>query len=355
VFALFALALTAMAQDAQPITTLKLNSKLVLVPAQIQTKSGEFIYALKPEQFTLEDNGVPQAIKLDDDVDALGLSLAVVVQCSRKAYLQFDRMHGLPALIDELTGGANDEVAFISYGTEIERLTGFTRDEKKIDQAYQDLQPCDDEKDARTLDAVEDAVRLLAKAPVTNRHAILLISETRDHGSKLPTAQVVADLNRNNVVVDAVSFNPGKEEALTTLKYLLSGNAPAPNPKEFLQLLVNAVRRNIPNALANASAGEFHSFNSQKKFEKRVGALSNKVHNYYLISFQQSPTAEPGLHRLKLKVPDYPDAKIRSREVYYAGDDPVPAVTETDLPDDKLDDKPDDTKPATPKPVPPPK
>ncbi len=318
---------TAAAQDAQPTTTLQLSSKLVLVPAQVQTKSGQMIYALTPGQFHLEDNGVPQAIKLDEDTDTLGLSLVVVVQCSRKAYEQFDNMRGLATLVDELTGGPSDEVAMVSYGTEIELLTSFTRDEKKITQAYQDLQPCDDEKDAKTLDAVEYADKLFAKVPPTNRHAILLIGETRDHGSTTHTGTVVADLNRTNVVVDSVSYNPGKDDLLDML------HGVAPNPKEFFMLLVNAVRRNIPHTLASMSGGEYTNFNSQKKFERGVQRLTNRIHNYYLLSFQQSPTAEPGLHRLTLTVPDHIDARIRSRLFYYAGDAPPPDVPEDDKPD----------------------
>jgi VWFA-related protein len=332
-------AVAAKAQDEQPTTTLQLSSKLVLVPAQVQTKSGEMIYGLTPEQFKLEDDGVQQQIKLDEDTDALGLSLVVVVECSRKSYQQFDNMRGLPALVDELTGGPNDEVAMISYGTEIEQLTGFTKSEKKIAQAYTDLQPCDDEKDAMTLDAVEAADKLFAKAPATNRHAILLIGETRDHGSKVRTAQVVADLNRTNVVVDAVSFNPGKDDLLGML------HGDAPNPKEFLMLVVNAVRKNVPHSLADASGGEYTNFNSQRKFEKGMGRLQNKIHNYYLLSFQEPATAEPGLHRLKLTVPDHSDAKLRYRLMYYAGDASVP-----DVPEDKADEPETPAKPTPPPP-----
>ncbi len=65
--------------------TLKTQSNVVLVPTTVQTKHGEMIYELKPEQFVVEDNGVPQTVHLDEDTDSLGLSLVVVVQCSRAA------------------------------------------------------------------------------------------------------------------------------------------------------------------------------------------------------------------------------------------------------------------------------
>ena len=91
---------------------------------------------------------------------------------------------------------------------------------------------------------------------------------------------------------------------------------------------MNAVRKNVPQALSTLTGGLYSNFNSKKKFELGVQGLTNKIHNYYLLSFQQAPDAVPGLHRLELKVPDYPDAKIRSRLTYYAGDEKPPEVPE---------------------------
>src|SRR3984893_9603368 len=71
--------------------TLRTQSNIVLVPTTVETKHGEIIYALKPDQFVVEDNGVPQTIHLDEDTDSLGLSLVVVVQCSRSAGYEFPK------------------------------------------------------------------------------------------------------------------------------------------------------------------------------------------------------------------------------------------------------------------------
>src|SRR3981189_3920153 len=84
--------------------TLKTQSNIVLVPATVQTKHGEIIYALKPEQFVVEDNGVPQTIHLDEDTDSLGLSLVVVVQCSRAAVMEFAKLRGLATMVDAEAG-----------------------------------------------------------------------------------------------------------------------------------------------------------------------------------------------------------------------------------------------------------
>src|SRR5260370_32720748 len=115
------LPIVALAQDNQPYT-LKTQSNVVLVPTTVQTKHGEMLYALKPEQFVVEDNGVPQAIHLDEDTDSLGLSLVVAVQCSRAAVMEFAKLRGLAAMVDSIAGDAPREVAIVSYGSQPQLL-----------------------------------------------------------------------------------------------------------------------------------------------------------------------------------------------------------------------------------------
>ena len=331
--------------------TLRSTANLVLVPTQVETHHGDLLYTLRPDQFILEDNGIPQTIRVDDDPESLGLSLVVVVQCSRSAFRDFAAMRGLPALVDSLAGGAPHQIALVSYGTEVELLAPLTDSDRKLATGFSNLQPCDDEKDARTLDAVDYARTLLEAVPASsrNRRAILLIGETRDHGSHIKPAQVIAALGRANTVVDSVSFTPGAQDLLTLLKSL-AAFGPAPSPKEAVLLVVNALRRNIPSTLAGVTGGQFTTFNSQKGFEQRVSRLANRIHNYYLLSFQPTTPGgappSPGLHRLTIRVPDYPDAKLRYRLTYYYGEAPPP-----DLPDTQ---DPPEAPPATPPPTPPP-
>src|SRR5271156_3398154 len=80
--------------------TLKTQSNIVLVPTTVENKHGDVLYTLKQDQFVVEDNGVPQIIHLDEDTDSLGLSLVVVVQCSRSAGYEFPKLNGLGTMID---------------------------------------------------------------------------------------------------------------------------------------------------------------------------------------------------------------------------------------------------------------
>ena len=311
------LAQTPLATDDQSYT-LKTQSNVVLVPTTVQTKHGEMIYELKPEQFVVEDNGVPQNVHVDEDTDSLGLSLVVVVQCSRAAGYEYPKLGGLGAMIDGIAGDAPREVAIVTYGSAPLLLGKFSNSVDAMARALAQLEPCDD-PEASTLDAVAYATRLLEARQNHYRHAILLISETRDHGSTAKPAEVVAALGRTNTVVDSVAFGPGKTEVMSDLKY--GGGS---GPIGLLVMAVNALKKNAAHELAALSGGEYINFTTQKGFDEGLHQLSNHVHNYYLLSFQPHAEAngEPasGMHRIRVRIPDYPDARVRFRESYFAGE-----------------------------------
>ena len=303
------------APSQQPYT-LRTESNIVLMPTQVETKHGEILYGLKAEQFIVEDNGIPQLVHVDEDTDSLGLSLVVAVQCSRSAVMEFAKLQGLGTMIDAIAGGAPREVALVRYGAGTELLGGFSSDPDKLGVALNDLQPCDDSA-ATTLDAVAYSTSLLEGRVNHYRHAILLISETRDHGSKVRPSKVIADLGRTNTVVDSVAFSPGKNESMASLLH----GQPGPGYVGLLIMAVESLKKNVPKTLASLSGGEYQTFTSQKGFDSSLHQLSNHIHNYYLLSFQANTDAlaAPGLHSLRVKVPDYSDARIRSRESYYSG------------------------------------
>ncbi|HEY0162422.1 MAG TPA: VWA domain-containing protein [Edaphobacter sp.] len=327
---LLLMAVPAMAQQ-QPAPapndeayTLRTQANVVLVPATVRTKQGEVIYALKADQFVVEDNGVAQKIRLDDDTDALGLTLVVLVQCSRSAVMEYARIAGLASMIDDIAGGAPRQVAVASYGKEATLLGDFSAKHEETAEALGQIEPCDD-SEAATFDAVGWASSLLDEHKDHNRHAILLISETRDHGSRKKPAEVIASLGKTNTVVDAVSFSPGKTEILNDLRYGGGGGV-----VPLIVMAVNAAKKNASKTLAQLSGGDYINFTTQKGFDNGLHQLSNRIHNYYLLSFQ--PQAGPdgkladGLHSIRVRVPDYPDAKIGARESYFSGSlDSIPA------------------------------
>ena len=304
---------------AQPYT-LQAGTRIVLVPSTVSIK-GQIVYGLKANQFQITDNGVPQPVTLDEDAEGLGLSLVVVVQCSRMAMMEYSKIEGLPTLVESLVGGAPHEVALVRYGSQPELVQPFTKFQDKLETAMAHMGPCEDGA-AASRDAVSYASSILENRNPRNRHAVLLIGEALDHGSKVKEKDLIAQLGRSNTVVDAVSYFPGKNETLEDLKHFSGGRGPLGT----LMQMIDGMKKNTGKALAQLSGGDYIDFRTRKGFDQGIAQLTNRVHNYYLLSFPIPRGAEGGLHEIRVTVPEYPNAEIRARRNYYAGDLVVPEL-----------------------------
>ena len=313
--------LCAVAQVPAPGTpTITVQSQLVLVPTEVRTKKGDTIYGLQADDFTIEADGVPQRVRLDESGAPVPLSLVVLVQCSRTAFREGPKIKGLSTMVDAIVGGAPAQVAVVDFGAQLEMLTNLTADPDQREKAFAELQPCDDDPGDSIFDAVAFANRLLDHHHATGRRVILLVSETRDHGSKEKPADVIAGLNRSNTVVDAVSFSPGRESLLEDLK---SSDGATGGVIGLALTAVQALRKNAPKEFARETGGEYVRFASENAFDQGLNTLANRVHNGYQLSFVPhfppgSPGAAPGLHSVAVKVAKYPDAVLKHRGSYWS-------------------------------------
>jgi hypothetical protein len=78
-----------------------------------------------------------------------------------------------------------------------------------------------------------------------------------------------------------------------------------------------SLQKNIPEAAAQLTGGEYFTLGKQKQMERDLLAISNHISNRYLLSFQpQSP--REGYHALKLSVPNYAHLQVAGRSGYWA-------------------------------------
>ena len=305
--------------------TLQTGTSLVLVPATVDIK-GQLVYELTHDQFTLTDDGVARPFRLEAQPEGIGLSLVVLVQCSRSAVAEYGKIEQLPTMVESLVGAAPHEVALVRYGSHPELVQPFTRKMEKVAASMSGMGPCDD-GNAATMDALSYAASILENRDSRNRRAILLISETRDHGSKVKEPEVIAELGRNNIVVDAFAFSPYRDDLGSEVKH--GGGSIGGTAINLLLAAVQALRQNVPKTVARLTGGDYDNFATRRGFEDGVNRLTNRIHNYYLLSFTAPGGAEAGLHEIKVTIPEYPNAKIRARRNYWVGpapgSEPLPA------------------------------
>ena len=310
------------AQEQEP--TFRTQSNVVLVPALIRDKSGEIVYGLKATDFVIEDDGVVQSLHLDEAAASEPVSLVVAVQCGRRADFELPRMHGLGSMLQPLMDQPETKVAVVAFDSQVHAIENFTGNETVIKSALQNLQPGDG--GAAILDAVHYSVKLLNEVPQDRKRVLLLISETRDHGSKTATIDnVIQAIGNSNVVVYTLAFSPSKSNVLDTLR---GANNPDLHPEQTevhdqpditapIVLAVEAMRKNSARAIAKLSGGEYEMFASAKGFDSRLNDFDNHLHSRYQLSFQPV-RPHPGLHQLTVRVKDRPDVTVLARSSYWA-------------------------------------
>lgn len=297
--------------------TLRITTREVLVPTLVEKRGGGILYGLKPGDFVVEDNGVPQKVRVQEELDSAPVSLVVAVEQGGASVLEFDKFAKLGPLLDLFLSDPRSQAALIGFDSEPHLIRDFTRSEDDLNEDLRHLQP-GDAGDA-ILDSVSYAVDLLETQPKENRRVLLLISQARDHGSKhTKITHLIKKIGESDVLVLTVEFSPIMAEFTHDLKD--NGDDRVLNPISALAALIQAFRKNITKEIALMSGGEYTTFITDKRFEQRVMTAARDARNRYLLTFSPSePT--PGLHTTRVHLAQDYGARIVARANYWIGEE----------------------------------
>lgn len=325
----FGLAQSDQSNPQNQTATLRTTARLVVVPTLVQTPANEVVYSLSASDFFLTDNGAPQRVSLDEGANA-PLSLVVLVQTGGAAVHQLDQYRNLEIMLASMLGDPPNQVSIVNFDSRPEAASPFTSNIAQWTEAINHPDPGD--SGAAILDSLKFALDLLNKQPPTNRRAILLISQPHDVGSKTTQKDILRITGETNTAIYTLTFSPTK----TTLKD--SFKAPHGNPPlqvgngtyqayfnltEPLQMIFDAMRKNVAAELAVLSGGEAVSFDNQHQLDDQMGILSSHLRNRYMLSFTPV-SSQAGLHNLKVRVVNHPDFSVFARTSYWLNDPDKP-------------------------------
>lgn len=318
-------------------TTLHTTTTLVVVPTLVQTTDKQAVFSLKAEDFVLTDNGVTQKVTLEEELKR-PLSLVVLMQTGGVARGQFASYAGLETMLASLLGGAPNVVSIVNFDSRPEAASPFTSDVAQWTEAID--KPDQGDSGAAIFDGVAFALELLKKRPVSDRRAILLISQEHDDGSKTQLKDIVRDLGETNTAIYSVTFSGEKTKAKLALKEphvnppLQTQHADGPiqaynDPgrptqgyaklDEPLRLIFGGMLKNVSAEMASLSGGETMSFDGREELEADLSVLNNHIRNSYVLNFYPTSTV-PGLHSIKVSLPKHPEMTISARTSYWTND-----------------------------------
>ena len=274
------------------------QGNLVPVPTLVRDAAGNAVYGLQAQDFIIDDDGVEQAVHLDEAAEAEPISLVIAVQCGRRAEREFGRM---AAMLDPVLSGRQNEAALLTFDSKLNLVHDFTKHAEVIEEDLKNLEGGD--HGAAILDAVAYSAKMLAKRPEGRQRVLLLISETRDHGSRFAKIDdAVRLVGVTHTLVYALPFSPYISQQLDTARG--SNRDEWGTGVDFIEKLAaarQAMRKNSAKALASMTGGEYELFATRKGFESDLIGFANHLHSRYLLSFEPKDP-HVGLHRIRVRL-----------------------------------------------------
>jgi VWFA-related protein len=333
------------------------RSDVVLVPTLVKNKAGDAVLALSVDDFLLTDNGAPQTLRLEPDLDALPLALVVIVQTGGQGATHLDDYGNLAPVLDAVIGAVPHRVAVVAFDSEPRLVLDFSDDTDAAAKAIAVLQPGD--SSAAILDALKFGIDQLRGQPSNYRHAVVLLSETIDRSSSTTLEDAIRAVEDTNTSIYSFAFS----STHATVKHEgseLPGGASSKDPyppggcmshdpnadpdahgNRGVQALdcagtllpplrlariaflaaKDSLQRNVPKSVAQLTGGEFFSFHNSATLVHHLLTVSNDIPNYYVLSFRPQST-QAGPHAPEVKLKNKKQYEVEARKGYWIDTEP---------------------------------
>jgi VWFA-related protein len=351
----------------QPIASLKVQAREVLLPVVVEDKHGALVTTLTAKDFTLTEDGRPQVIKSFTSQSNLPFRLGLLVDTSRSVSSAMDAERKaagkfidlmLPA--DPKAGVQGDEAFLIHFDHEVELLEDFTNSRDKLHHELDGMGPTSQERNNQGPESsggdsngnggyghgahggggtqLYDAIYLASNdlmMPKSGRKALIVFSDGGDRGSKETLNDAIDAADRANLQVFTIYFkgeedhsggfpgNSGHHGGMGGGGYPGGGGGypgggggghHGGNPKSE----AGVDGKKIMEQIASRTGGQFFEAKKKDNLDEIYNQIAASLRQQYLLSYTPDKVDTEGeFHKIVLKT-DKTDLNVITREGYYA-------------------------------------
>jgi len=346
----------------EPVATLKVQAREVLLPVTVRDKHGALVTNLTASDFTLSEDNRPQTIKSFSRESNLPFLLGLMVDTSRsvsgaldnerKAAEKFvDSM--LPA--DPKDAKLGDQAFLIHFDREVELLEDFTNSRAKLDRELEDMGPTASEHNnpegpetsgddggynrsnsmhggTQLYDAIYLASDELMK-PKSGRKALIIFSDGVDRGSKETLSEALDAADHANLSIYTIYFKGETERSGVGFPGgghrggMGRGGYPGGGGgwpggggggghRRDEETGVDGLK--IMQQIATRTGGRYFEAKKKENLDEIYNQIAEELRGQYLLSYTPDQVDnDGGYHKIALKAKN-DDLTVITREGYYA-------------------------------------
>src|ERR1700761_172763 len=278
-------------QDSdQPVTTLKVTTRLVGISAVVKSKDGEPKEGLSKDDFVLKQDGKEEPVQYCTRGADLPLSLALMVDTSgsQQTFIS-DESLASDVFFETMLGRPEDRAMLVQFDSSVLQLRGMTSSANALHLALSSVRSRGNASQGTLLN---DAVFLVAKnalAHETGRKAMVILSDGGDNGSRRTIAEAIEPAQRGDVQIYSILYS-----LFNDLSGGASGHAPGPDTGlAALQKLSESTGGRVFTVSRNLSLREIYQ------------EIGDDLRFQYELGYRPPQDTKPdSYHKLELKAKD---------------------------------------------------
>lgn len=349
-------------QTATPaVSTIKVDTKLVVVPVTVRDKKNQIVGTLKQEDFAIREDGQQRAIRYFDHDNDLPLTLGLLIDVSMSLRDKLDEERDASAaFLQDMLVLNRDQAFIIQFGHTVDLLSDVTKSTPKLQAALKKVdseeRPSFDQTDSNSNDtsaqgsggrhhgggggtALYDAVYLASHeviAKQANRKALIVLTDGEDRGSKTGIAGAIEAAQRADTTVYAIYYKGeqpagggpgggGHHGGMGGLGGGFPGGFPGGGSSRGggrsggpEQQHVDG--KKILERVTGETGGRFFEVSKKDSIDQIYKQIAEELRSQYRLGFTPADAAE-GYHQLDITIPKDGKLRIQARDGYYAGEE----------------------------------
>ncbi len=288
----------AQGEEVGPGDIVRIDTDLVPVEVTVRDDAGQVVPGLRSSDFKLFEDGIERPVSFfsaETTSGAVRCPLDLVFALDVSGSMKPDEMEMLrtaAALFTERLSGPRSRFAVITFGMKVKVLQSLTNDRRKLAKAFDSAIRDQTGLSTHTYDAVDDAVRLLARhgrkraGDLLVKRVVVVISDGFPTGDTVSPRLVIERANAANVGVYTVT--------MPSFSFNFAAAAGRPLPT-ILDL----------SGLAEKTGG-VNVYATDRDYTAALEAISKEVLSRYVLAFYPGGgnRRDGNFHKLHIKAPD---------------------------------------------------